>query len=247
MIRLPWLAPDDVEFPPPEQALEDPNGLLAAGGDLSPPRLLAAYRQGIFPWYEEGQPILWWSPEPRTILLPGQIHISRSLRKVLRRREFTVTADRCFEQVILACAGPRRDNFGTWITDEMAAAYCTLHQLGYAHSIEAWQDGVLMGGIYGVAIGRAFFGESMFSRASNASKVALVHLSGQLAEWDYGLIDCQVETAHLRSMGAKSVSRSVFQTLLLNYTGTQGDETQRPRRWTLDPNTAEHYPGNDRD
>jgi leucyl/phenylalanyl-tRNA--protein transferase len=234
MIRLPWLAPDDLGFPPPEQALEDPNGLLAAGGDLSPPRLLAAYRQGIFPWYEEGQPILWWSPDPRTILVPDQVHVSRSLRKVLRRGEFMVTADRCFEDVILACAGPRRDSFGTWITDEMAEAYCTLHNLGYAHSIEVWQGEVLVGGIYGVAIGRAFFGESMFSHVSNASKVALVHLAEQLARWNYGLIDCQVETAHLCSMGAKSVSRAVFQQRLLHYTGVQSDEIYRPRAWSLE-------------
>lgn len=233
MIRLPWLAPDDLEFPPPEQALDEPNGLLAAGGDLSPARLLAAYRQGIFPWYEEGQPILWWAPDPRIILIPEDIHVSRSLRKILRRDEFEVSADRCFDQVMQACAGPRRDSDGTWITPEMAEAYNTLHQLGYAHSIEVWKNGRLVGGLYGVAIGRAFFGESMFSRASNASKVALVYLARQLSEWKFGLIDCQVETEHLRSMGATDVNRAVFQGLLLNYTAFEYDPFYAPRRWNL--------------
>lgn len=233
MIRLPWLAPDSLEFPPPEQALTDPNGLLAAGGDLSPARLLAAYRQGIFPWYEEGQPILWWSPQPRIILVPQNVHIARSLRKVLRHGEMTVTADRCFDQVVTACAGPRRDTDGTWITAEMAEAYETLHQLGYAHSIEVWKSGELVGGLYGIAIGRAFFGESMFSHVSNASKVALVHLARQLGEWGYGLIDCQVETDHLVSMGATSVSRAVFRRLLLDYTGADRDDFYAPQRWQL--------------
>ncbi|MCW8193942.1 leucyl/phenylalanyl-tRNA--protein transferase [Proteobacteria bacterium 005FR1] len=246
MIRLPWLLPDDLEFPPPDQALDDPNGLLAAGGDLSPPRLLAAYRQGIFPWYEDGQPILWWSPDPRTILLPRDVHISRSLRKVLRRGEFMVTADQAFEQVILACAGPRDYAAGTWITDEMAEAYCTLHRLGYAHSIETWRDDVLVGGMYGVAIGRAFFGESMFSHVSNASKVALVHLAGQLAQWDYGLIDCQVETGHLLSMGAINISRAAFQGLLLNYTAAEDEENYSPRRWSLTVTPAD-FLGSNRD
>lgn len=214
--------------------MDDPNGLLAAGGDLSPPRLLAAYGQGIFPWYEEGQPILWWSPDPRTILLPRDVHVSRSLRKVLRRGDFTASADCAFDQVVRACAGPRRDALGTWITDEMFEAYCDLHRLGYAHSVEVWRDDVLVGGIYGVAIGRAFFGESMFSHVSNASKVALVHLAGQLARWDYGLIDCQVETAHLLSMGATNISRAAFQALLVNYTARENDEIYSPRRWSLD-------------
>lgn len=231
MIRIPWLAPDSLEFPPPDQALADPNGLLAAGGDLSPARLLAAYRQGIFPWYEEGQPILWWSPQPRVILVPKDIHVSRSLRKVMRRDELQVTADRCFAEVVKACAGPRGGVSGTWITPEMAEAYTTLHQLGYAHSVETWRDGELVGGLYGVAIGRAFFGESMFSHASNASKLALVHLAGQLAEWGYGLIDCQVETGHLCSMGATSVSRAVFQNVLLNYTKSERDDFYAPKRW----------------
>lgn len=231
MIRIPWLAADSLEFPPSERALADPNGLLAAGGDLSPARLLAAYRQGIFPWYEEGQPILWWSPQPRVVLVPGDIHVSRSLRKVIRRGAMQVTADRCFNRVLSACAGPRGDSTGTWITPEMAEAYTTLHDLGYAHSIEIWRDEELVGGLYGVAIGRAFFGESMFSHASNASKLALVYLGKQLAEWDYGFIDCQVETDHLCSMGATSVSRPIFQDLLVNYTGAERDEFYAPKRW----------------
>lgn len=230
-MRLPWLAPDSLEFPAPEQALDDPNGLLAAGGDLSPARLLSAYRQGIFPWYEEGQPILWWSPHPRIVLIPEQIHVSRSLRKVMRRGDMQVTADRCFDRVLHACAGPRGDSTGTWITPEMAEAYSTLHKLGYAHSIETWRDGELVGGLYGVAIGRAFFGESMFSLASNASKLALVYLAGQLAEWDYGVIDCQVETGHLCSMGATSVPRAVFRDLLVDYTEAESDELYAPKRW----------------
>ncbi|MEX1032573.1 MAG: leucyl/phenylalanyl-tRNA--protein transferase [Cellvibrionaceae bacterium] len=233
MIRLPWLAADNLEFPPTEQALSEPNGLLAAGGDLSAGRLLVAYRQGIFPWYEAGQPILWWSPEPRSVLVPRDIHISRSLRKVLRRGEMSVSADRCFERVIAACAGPRRYTNGTWITSEMAEAYRALHRLGYAHSIETWQGGNLVGGVYGVAIGRAFFGESMFSKVSNASKVALVHLANQLAEWGYGLIDCQVETEHLRSMGATTITRAAFQRLLLNYTRAEREDDYAPRQWVL--------------
>jgi leucyl/phenylalanyl-tRNA---protein transferase len=228
------LTADDLEFPPLERALADPNGLLAAGGDLSPARLLTAYRRGIFPWYEAGQPILWWSPQPRAILLPQDIHTSRSLRKLLRRGGMRVTADRCFDRVVTACAGPRRGSVGTWITPEMAEAYGTLHQLGYAHSVETWCAGELVGGMYGVALGRAFFGESMFSCVSNASKVALVHLAGQLAEWGYGFIDCQMETPHLRSMGATSVTRPVFQQLLVHYTSSERDDSYAPRRWALD-------------
>lgn len=234
MVHLPWLV-DDLRFPPVEQALADPNGLLAAGGDLSPPRLLAAYRRGIFPWYEAGQPILWWAPFPRLILYPDRIHISRSLAKVLRRGTFEVTLDRAFDAVIHACSLPRRDQAGTWITAEMKAAYARLHRLGHAHSVECWQDGKLAGGLYGVAIGKAFFGESMFADVSNSSKVALVHLAAQLARWHFGFIDCQMDTAHLRSMGAENVSRARFQQLLLDYTEKDEDEaTARPGPWTLD-------------
>lgn len=234
MTHLTWLRPDRFDFPPPEYALDDPNGLLAAGGDLSPGRLLAAYRLGIFPWYEEGQPILWWSPHPRTVLFPAEIHVSRSLRKVLRRRVFSVTADRCFGKVIDACAEPRPGAQGTWITAAMRAAYCRLHEMGHAHSIEVWQQGRLVGGLYGVALGRVFFGESMFSRVSNASKVALVYLCRQLQSWGFELIDCQVETEHLLSMGARSISRAEFQQLLARYTGAECAVSPGPRPWQFD-------------
>lgn len=234
MIHLTWLRPDRFDFPPPEQALDEPNGLLAAGGDLSSGRLLAAYRLGIFPWYEEGQPILWWSPQPRTVLFPREIHISRSLRKTLRRGNFQVTADQCFREVVEACAGPRAGAYGTWITDAMLEAYCELHRMGYAHSIEVWQQGRLSGGLYGVAMGAAFFGESMFSRVSDASKIALVHLAGQTQSWGFGIIDCQVETGHLLSMGARSIPRAEFQDLLKRYTGAAYADLHKPGPWELD-------------
>lgn len=217
MSRIPWLADDNLDFPPVDMALSDPDGLLAAGGDLSPARLIAAYRLGIFPWYEEGQPILWWSPAPRFVLFPHRIHISRSLRKTLKRNRFTVTADTAFPQVIDACSAGRLGQHGTWITDDMKAAYRTLFDLGMVHSIETWQDGRLVGGLYGVALNRGFFGESMFFRASDASKVALVALAGQLQQWGYGFIDCQVRTEHLLSLGAESVSRADFNNLLQRY------------------------------
>jgi len=183
----------DAPFPPAEAALREPNGLLAVGGDLSPRRLLRAYRSGAFPWYGEGQPILWWSPDPRAVLLPERVRVSRSLRRTLRRGLFRVTVDRAFDAVIEACATvPRPGQDGTWITPEMAAAYRRLHRLGHAHSVEAWtRDGELAGGLYGVAIGRVFFGESMFSRRSDASKVALVTLCRALEAWGYGLVDAR--------------------------------------------------------
>ena len=227
-----WLDPRDptLAFPPVELALRDPDGLLALGGDLAPERLLAAYRQGIFPWYSEGQPILWWSPDPRMVLLPNELKISRSLRKTLRKRPFRITLDTDFPAVMAACADPRADGHGTWITEEMTLAYRRLHELGYAHSVEAWQEGHLVGGLYGVALGRVFFGESMFTRATDASKVAFVHLVEQLMRWDFALIDCQVHTGHLASLGAKPIPRSDFTTALLR-------EAQPPDRrgpWRLD-------------
>lgn len=218
-LTLPWLAPDNLKFPDIEDAWEDPNGLLAAGGDLSPARLIEAYRRGIFPWYEDDQPILWWSPHPRMLLFSEELHTSRSLRKVLRLTPFEVSIDQAFAQVIEQCSLPRREQGGTWITPAMKTAYIDLHQGGVAHSLEIWQEGSLVGGIYGVAIGRAFFGESMFSRVSNASKVALVILSKALNQWNFGFIDCQMETSHLRSMGARAVARDEFKKLLLHYTG----------------------------
>lgn len=207
-----WISPDDagMEFPNANQALSEPDGLLAVGGDLAPERLLNAYRNGIFPWYSDGQPILWWSPDPRTVLYPQQAKVSRSLRKVLRQARFELSYDRAFEQVISACAAPRQDGAGTWITDAMALAYTTLHRLGHAHSIECWQNNELVGGLYGVSIGRVFFGESMFSLTRDASKVAFVQLAHQLDVWQFGLIDCQVHSSHLVSLGAQSIPRTQF-------------------------------------
>lgn len=197
-------------FPPAEQALLEPNGLLAAGGDLKPARLLAAYRRGIFPWYEEGQPILWWSPHPRAVLFPDELRVSRSLKRVLKRRVFEVTADTAFDRVIRACAAPRRYTDATWITREMGEAYRRLHRLGHAHSFEAWRGGELVGGLYGIAIGRAFFGESMFAHETDASKAAFVPAVRYLAARGFELIDCQVTTDHLVSLGAREISRAEF-------------------------------------
>ena len=210
MTALPWLDADDTTFPDPESALAEPQGLLAAGGDLSPRRLLSAYGNGIFPWYEEGQPILWWCPDPRAVLLPEEIRVSRSLRKCIRRDVFTVSLDEAFDAVTAACAEPRPSQGGTWITAAMRDAYAELHRLGYAHSVETWQDGELVGGLYGVAIGSVFFGESMFSRVTDASKVALVHLAEKLQSWGYELIDCQIESAHLASLGSRLLPRPRF-------------------------------------
>jgi len=206
---IPWLD-DDTSFPPLERALKRPNGLLAAGGDLSPERLLSAYRSGIFPWYGEGDPILWWSPDPRMVLFPAEFRLGRSLRKTLRKAMFTVTADTAFAEVIEACRQPRKDQPGTWITDDMKRAYCVLHELGYAHSVETRLDDQLVGGLYGVALGRAFFGESMFSRATDASKVALATLVPQLERWGFGMIDCQMRTPLLAAFGAREIPRGEF-------------------------------------
>jgi leucyl/phenylalanyl-tRNA---protein transferase len=188
----------------------EPNGLLAAGGDLSVERLVAAYELGIFPWYSEGDPILWWSPNPRNVLLPGTLRISRSLRKRVRKCEFEVSFDTAFDAVISACAAPRRDSEGTWISLEMQSAYAALHARGIAHSVECWQHGEIVGGLYGIAIGSVFFGESMFSRVSDASKVALVHLCAH----PFSMIDCQLTNPHLSSLGAQSIARAQFEQLL---------------------------------
>ncbi|MBS1216786.1 MAG: aat [Proteobacteria bacterium] len=206
---IPWLE-RDTPFPPLEAALKRPNGLLAAGGDLSPERLLDAYRHGIFPWFSEGEPILWWSPDPRMVLVPGELRVTRSLAKTLRNREYEVRLDTAFAGVVAGCAAPRPDQPGTWITPEMRAAYHRLHSLGYAHSVETWIDGALAGGLYGVAIGRMFYGESMFSRSRDASKIAFVHLVAFLAERGFGMIDCQMHTAHLESLGACEIPRADF-------------------------------------
>ncbi len=200
----------EAPFPPVERAEIEPNGLLAIGGDLSPTRLLNAYRSGIFPWYSDDQPILWWSPDPRLVLFPDNIKISRSLRKSLRNRAFEIRFDSAFEQVISSCSAPRTGQNGTWITPEMNAAYIELHRQGYAHSVEIWQHRRLVGGLYGLAIGRVFFGESMFSKERDASKSALVCLSRLLSKLKFRLIDCQVSTPHLLSMGAEEITRAAF-------------------------------------
>ena len=211
-----WLPEDDDEtgFPPVALALRDPDGLLAFGGNLSLPRLLYAYSQGIFPWYSEGQPIMWWSPDPRAILFPDELKISRSLRKTLKKAPYRITLDTAFADVMDACAEPRDEDAGTWITDEMKSAYYDLHQQGHAHSVEAWQNGELVGGLYGVAIGKVFFGESMFTRCTDASKIAFVHLVQQLKKWGYAVIDCQVHSGHLSSLGAVNIPRTEFISLL---------------------------------
>ena len=207
MVR--WLGPDD-PFPPVDAALTDPNGLLAIGRTLALPTLLDAYARGIFPWFNRDEPVLWWSPDPRMILLPGELHVSRSLSRRLRRRDYEVTIDRAFGDVMRACAAPRGGETGTWISERMIRAYQRLHDAGYAHSVETWIDGELAGGVYGVAIGRAFFGESMFTRRTDASKIALVSLVRQLERWRFGVIDCQMRTAHLASLGAREIARAEF-------------------------------------
>jgi leucyl/phenylalanyl-tRNA--protein transferase len=207
-------------FPPLDLALSDPEGLLAFGGCLSPQRLLNAYRHGIFPWYGPGEPILWWSPNPRLVLFPDRLQVSRSLGKTLRRQIFDVTFDMAFSKVMQECAAPREGQHGTWITQDMLAAYCELHRLGCAHSVEAWQNGVLAGGLYGVTIGRVFFGESMFHRQRDASKVAFVHLVQRLISWGYRLIDCQVSSGHLLSLGAQEIPRTQFAELIGDWCGT---------------------------
>jgi len=204
---------DDLLFPPPRLARED--GLLAVGGDLSPERLILAYSQGIFPWYSAGEPILWWSPAPRLILIPAEFHCSRRLGRQLRQGLFRVTMDRAFAEVMAGCASEGgRDELGTWILPEMATAYQRLHELGFAHSVECWQGEELAGGLYGIALGGIFFGESMFSRAANGSKVALASLCGQLDHWGFTCLDCQMQTPHLLRLGAREVSREAFETLL---------------------------------
>lgn len=207
---IPWLTDDSPDFPPLEQALTEPDGLLAAGGDLGEARLLAAYRQGIFPWYNPGEPILWWSPDPRCVLLPEALHLSRSLRKRLRKPDYRVSFDQAFARVVAACAAPRRQQQGTWISEQMFTAYLHLHRRGIAHSVEVWIDDELVGGLYGLALGKVFFGESMFSRRRDGSKIAFAWLVRQLQDWGYGLIDCQVHNPHLASLGAISIPRRDF-------------------------------------
>lgn len=226
-----WIDPNDKSygFPDVSLALEEPDGLLAIGGTLEPQRLVNAYRQGIFPWYNEDQPILWWSPNPRAVLFPEKIHVSHSLRKAMKKDEFRLTMDTAFEQVIDACAEPRRDQLGTWISPEMKTAYIKLHDLGHAHSVECWQDGDLAGGLYGLSFGKVFFGESMFSRVTNASKYAFVKFVQQLQTWDFQLVDCQVESEHLSSLGAELIPRELFVSLL----GDLCELPDNPRPWAF--------------
>lgn len=202
------------EFPPTDHALQHPNGLLAVGGDLSPDRLIHAYSRGIFPWYSEDEPILWWSPDPRTVFIPGQVHVARRLARRMRSEDYAVTLDRAFADVVTACSAPREKQIGTWLLPEMQSAYKALHARGFAHSIEVWQQGQLVGGLYGVALGHVFFGESMFSRASDMSKIALVTLSQLLRDWGYLMLDGQVASPHLERMGAVQLDRGDFEALL---------------------------------
>lgn len=231
---IPWLTPK-TPFPPLDTALTHPNGLLAAGGDLSPQRLIDAYRCGVFPWFNEGDPVLWWSPDPRMVLFPCELKISRSLRKTLKKANYTIRIDSAFNQVMEACAAPRKGRPGTWIHDEMIAAYAALHELGLAHSIETWMEDELVGGLYGVAQGKMFFGESMFSRTTDASKVAFVHLVRHLERRGFKMIDCQMKTAHLASFGAREISRNEFSLKLkelVNY-------TERVDKWCMDYESPE--------
>jgi leucyl/phenylalanyl-tRNA--protein transferase len=235
MAELVWLDPRDVKshFPPVDQAMREPNGLLAAGGDLSMPRLLRAYRNGIFPWYEPGQPILWWSPEPRAVLFPTEFRMHRSLRKALRNRGWHYSFDQLFPEVVHACALPRDYTDRTWITPEMQSAYLRLFKAGHAHSVEVWDEGHrLVGGLYGVAIGKVFFGESMFSRQRDASKAALAVLARQLQVWGYKLIDCQMESTHLESLGSRNIPREEFVRLLHEWCYLPGQAAP----WRVDEN-----------
>jgi leucyl/phenylalanyl-tRNA---protein transferase len=206
---IPLLSLSD-PFPPVDRALDEPNGLLAAGGGLGVPRLLDAYSRGIFPWFSEGDPVLWWCPEPRMVLVSARVHLSKSLKRRLRRSDYDVSIDRAFPAVLQACAAPRRDDSGTWLLPSMMRAYTRLHEAGAAHSVEVWMNGELAGGLYGVALGRMFFGESMFTRRTDGSKIAIVALAAQLAMWGYPLIDCQMRTAHLASLGAIEIPRRQF-------------------------------------
>lgn len=229
MVRL-SRDPRDLRFPPVDQAT--PEGLLAIGGDLRPERLLEAYRHGIFPWYSEDQPILWWSPDPRTVLFPEKLHISRSLKRSLRPGLFNVTLDTCFRDVMAHCGDPRPQypEGGTWITPAMIEAYTRLHEMGHAHSVETWREGQLVGGVYGVAIGKAFFAESMFTKVDDASKVALVSLVRQLHRWDFRIIDCQQSSPHVLRLGAEDIPRVEF----VSHLDTAVKLPDRRDRWQFD-------------
>lgn len=242
-IRLHWLDPRNPHqpFPPTHLAMRDPNGLLAIGGDLSPQRLLRAYSQGIFPWFNPDEPILWWCPDPRAVLTPGGLQVSRSLQRNLRRDDYTVTLDHSFALVLDACAAPRLKSQGTWLGSDMQIAYCELHEAGYAHSVEIWREGRLIGGLYGVALGRVFFGESMFTRETDASKMALYWLCEQLGAWHFELIDCQISSAHLLTLGAQEMPRDDFARILALAVARAGN----PGPWRFDipvPSRVQHLP-----
>ena len=213
-MQIPLLDPVDPDFPDPNRAIQEPDGLLAAGGNLSPTTVLTAYRQGIFPWFENDDPILWWSPSTRCVLYPAKFHRSRSLLKTLRQQNYRVTSNRAFTEVIAACSDPRDSDWGTWITPEMIETYTELHSLGHAHSVEIWRDELLVGGLYGLAIGNLFCGESMFSRSANASKIAIAHLCRWALDSGLQLIDCQLVNPHLLTLGAEPVERKEFLSLL---------------------------------
>lgn len=227
-----WLNPGD-PFPPAEQALADPDGLLCASLDLTANQVLRAYERGIFPWYSEGQPVLWWSPNPRMVLFPANFRLHRSLRKTLRNIKHEIRTDTCFRAVMQACAEPRPEQDGTWISEAIVNAYCELHDAGYAHSVETWVNGELVGGLYGIALGRVFFGESMFMRRTDASKIAFAYLLTQLKRWDFGLVDCQQATGHLASLGAAAIPRKQFldelRRLIHSY-----DTSMRAKAWQFD-------------
>jgi leucyl/phenylalanyl-tRNA--protein transferase len=250
---IPFLGPAD-PFPPVEQALDNPDGLLAAGGSLGVKRLVEAYRRGIFPWFNEGDPILWWSPDPRTVLRPPRIHVSHSLRKRLRKHAFMVTIDHAFARVLDGCAAPRAGETGTWLSPAMRRAYKQLHAVGIAHSLEVWMDGELAGGIYGVGLGRMFFGESMFTQRTDASKIGMVSLAAQLDRWQFPLIDCQLETEHLLSLGAEAIPRRQFVAQIERLVGEPapswvmdadlaGNPAHAPRGWRPAPGPRLPAPG----
>ena len=242
-IRLHWLDPRNPQqpFPPVHLAMRDPNGLLAIGGDLSLSRLLRAYSQGIFPWFNPDEPILWWCPDPRAVLAPGELHVSHSLKKRVRKNDYAVTFDRAFPEVLDACSAARAKSRGTWLGVDMKCAYYDLYRSGHCHSVEVWREGALIGGLYGVALGRAFFGESMFSRAADGSKIAFVYLCRQLQAWDFELSDCQISSAHLATLGARDLSRDSFLARLRVATA----QSPRAAPWRFDiavPDAAAHLP-----
>ncbi len=238
--RIAWLSASDPPeaFPSVDAALREPDGLLAAGGDLSPERLLYAYQHGIFPWYDDGQPLLWWSPDPRCVFRPGDFHVSRRLRRSLRQSAAEVRVNTDFGTVIRACAAPRGAHHGTWITAEMISAYELLHEEGWAHSVEVWQGDSMIGGLYGIAIGRVFFGESMFSSADNASKFALLTLSGMMDAGDFGILDCQLVSSHLLGLGATEIARRDFMAVVAELCSPP----VRFENWPIDPISVPELP-----